>query len=109
MSGAASASKPFIGVAQAARLIAQGQASSVELTTDFLARAKANESLGAFLHLDAEGALAQARQADAASAAPLRGVLSGVPIAHKDIFATAEPPDEPPGTREASQGLRAGK
>ena len=95
-------SAAFMGVAQAARLLAQGQASSVELTTEFLSRAKAHESLGAFLHLDAHAALEQAREADARRAAGLGsgsqgavvpgGALNGVPIAHKDIFVTEDAP-----------------
>ena len=87
-------SAPFIGAAQAARLIAGGQASSVELTTEFLARARAHESLGAFLHLDADAALEQARAADARRASGTASVaaLNGVPIAHKDIFVTEDAP-----------------
>ena len=85
-----------MGVAQAARLLAQGQVSSVELTAAFLSRCRAHESLGAFLHLDADGAIEQARAADArrAQAAPagLLGALNGVPIAHKDIFVTQDAP-----------------
>ena len=88
----------FIGAAQAARLLAQGQASSVELTTEFLARAKAHEALGAFLHLDADLALEQARAADARRGATAQNAgvassaLNGVPIAHKDIFVTEDAP-----------------
>ncbi|MFN5724695.1 MAG: amidase family protein, partial [Betaproteobacteria bacterium] len=88
----------FIGAAQAARLLAQGQASSVELTTEFLARAKAHEALGAFLHLDADLALEQARAADARRGAATQNAgvtssaLNGVPIAHKDIFVTEDAP-----------------
>jgi len=88
----------FIGAAQASRLMAQGRASSAELTAEFLARAKAHEALGAFLHLDADAALEQARAADARrAAAPSRAgpplhALHGVPIAHKDIFVTQDAP-----------------
>ena len=88
-------SGPFIGVAQAARLLQAGQASSVELTTEFVQRAQAHAALGAFLHLDAEAALAQARAADAqraAGGAAAASPLLGVPIAHKDIFVTEDAP-----------------
>jgi aspartyl-tRNA(Asn)/glutamyl-tRNA(Gln) amidotransferase subunit A len=88
-------SGPFIGAAQAARLLQAGQASSVELTTEFVRRAQAHASLGAFLHLDADAALAQARAADAqraAGGAAAASPLLGVPIAHKDIFVTEDAP-----------------
>ncbi|MFM8638270.1 MAG: Asp-tRNA(Asn)/Glu-tRNA(Gln) amidotransferase subunit GatA [Betaproteobacteria bacterium] len=85
----------FIGAAQAARLLQAGQASSVELTTEFVRRAQAPAGLGAFLHLDADAALAQARAADArraAGGAAAASPLLGVPIAHKDIFVTEDAP-----------------
>ncbi len=88
-------SGPFIGAAQAARLLQAGQASSVELTTEFVRRAQAHAALGAFLHLDADAALAQARAADAqraAGGAAAASPLLGVPIAHKDIFVTEDAP-----------------
>ncbi|MFM8664641.1 MAG: Asp-tRNA(Asn)/Glu-tRNA(Gln) amidotransferase subunit GatA, partial [Betaproteobacteria bacterium] len=72
-----------------------GQASSVELTTEFVRRAQAHAALGAFLHLDADAALAQARAADAqraAGGAAAASPLLGVPIAHKDIFVTEDAP-----------------
>ncbi|NDY91040.1 Asp-tRNA(Asn)/Glu-tRNA(Gln) amidotransferase subunit GatA [Ideonella livida] len=81
-----------LGVAQAARALAAGQVSAVELTRHLLARTEADAALGAFLHVDAEGALAAAAAADAARAAGQAGPLTGVPIAHKDIFVTADMP-----------------
>ena len=51
-----------------------------------------HERLGAFLCVDEEAALAQARAADARRAAGERGALLGVPLAHKDIFVTAALP-----------------
>ncbi len=85
----------FMGVAQVARLLEQRQASSVELTTEFVRRAQAHTKLGAFLHLDSDLALAQAQAADkrrsAAGTAPGPNLL-GVPIAHKDINVTEDPP-----------------
>jgi aspartyl-tRNA(Asn)/glutamyl-tRNA(Gln) amidotransferase subunit A len=88
-------SGPFIGAAQAARLLQAGQASSVELTTEFVRRAQAHAGLGAFLHLDADASRAQARAADAqraAGGAAATSPLLGVPIAHKDIFVTEDAP-----------------
>ena len=63
--------------------------SAVELAQHFLARAQADTS-GAFLDINAEATLAQARAADAHLAAGTGGCLTGVPIAHKDIFVTRD-------------------
>jgi aspartyl-tRNA(Asn)/glutamyl-tRNA(Gln) amidotransferase subunit A len=63
------------------------QISASELATHYLARAQASE-LNAFLHIDPALTMAQAAQADARIAAGTAGPLTGVPIAHKDIFVT---------------------
>jgi aspartyl-tRNA(Asn)/glutamyl-tRNA(Gln) amidotransferase subunit A len=81
-----------LGVAAAAKALSDKTVSSTELTTALLARAKAHADLGAFVHLDREAALAAAAAADAARAAGPVGPLCGVPIAHKDIFVTADMP-----------------
>jgi len=74
----------------AARL-AGGQVSSVEVTQHFLKRVK-NEQLGAFLAVDADVSLAQAKAADVRLAAGERTPLLGVPLAHKDVFVTRDFP-----------------
>jgi aspartyl-tRNA(Asn)/glutamyl-tRNA(Gln) amidotransferase subunit A len=63
--------------------------SSVELTRHFLDRVeKAQGTLNAFISVTREHALAAAAAADRVLAAGRGGPLTGVPIAHKDIFCT---------------------
>ena len=63
--------------------------SSVELTRNHLdAIAAANPTLNAFLLVDEEGAMAAATAADERRARGDAGLLTGVPMAHKDIFCT---------------------
>jgi aspartyl-tRNA(Asn)/glutamyl-tRNA(Gln) amidotransferase subunit A len=81
-----------LGVAALGHGLASGQFSSAELTAHLLTRIEARRSLGAFLHVDAEAALQAARAADDRRAAGHRGPLLGVPMAHKDIFVTADQP-----------------
>ncbi len=77
-----------LGVAELAHVLAAKSASSAEVTQHLLARVASAAELGAFLHVDAEGALAAARVADARRAGGESGALLGIPLAHKDIFVT---------------------
>ena len=77
-----------LGVAGLSRALVAGRVSSVELTQTLLAGAEAHAELGAFLAIDRDAALAQAQVADARRARGEAAVLTGVPIAHKDIFVT---------------------
>ena len=80
-------------LAQQSQALASGQTTSVALTQHVLDRIATHTALGAFLHVDAEGALAAAAAADARRAAgQALGALDGVPIAHKDIFVTQGQP-----------------
>jgi aspartyl-tRNA(Asn)/glutamyl-tRNA(Gln) amidotransferase subunit A len=76
------------GVAELARGLAQARYSASELASELLERAQAHAGLGAFLSIDREFTLAQARAADEQRAQGRAGALTGVPIAHKDIFVT---------------------
>ena len=77
-----------LGVAALSRLLASREASSVEITRAFLDRMAAHQALGAFLATDSERALAAAKSADMAIAVGKATALTGVPVAHKDIFVT---------------------
>jgi aspartyl-tRNA(Asn)/glutamyl-tRNA(Gln) amidotransferase subunit A len=68
--------------------LAQGKLSATELAQDCLKQIQAQQALNAFVHIDAELTLAQARAADASRATGMAGPLSGIPIAHKDVFVT---------------------
>jgi len=81
-----------LGVAGLRRALAARDLSSVELTKHLLARITAHHALGAFLHVDGDRALAEAARADQRRAAGDTASLLGVPIAHKDVFVTADAP-----------------
>jgi aspartyl-tRNA(Asn)/glutamyl-tRNA(Gln) amidotransferase subunit A len=70
-------------------LLHSKQVSSTELTQHFLGRIAASEH-NAFLHVDPALSLAQAAAADVRLAEGTAGPLTGVPIAHKDIFVTRD-------------------
>ena len=80
------------GVAELRRSLAAREVSSAELTKHLLARITAHHELGAFLHVDADGALAAAALADARRSQGDTAALLGIPIAHKDVFVTADAP-----------------
>jgi len=72
------------------RALSARQLSSVELTEALLARVDTlGPALNAFLAVDREGALAKARAADARRARGEATVLTGIPLAHKDVLMTA--------------------
>ena len=74
---------------QLAAGLARGDFSSVELTQAYLDRIRQhNADLNAYITVTDDIALAQAATADEQRAAGNAGPLTGLPIAHKDIFCT---------------------
>ena len=62
--------------------------SSVELTQFFLNRIDQHQQLNSFITVTPELALAQAKAADQRIANGTSDLLTGIPIAQKDIFCT---------------------
>ena len=70
-------------------LLQTKQISATELALSYLARIHGSD-INAFLHVDQTLSLAQAAQADERLARGASGPLTGIPIAHKDIFVTRD-------------------
>ncbi|MDZ4075268.1 MAG: Asp-tRNA(Asn)/Glu-tRNA(Gln) amidotransferase subunit GatA [Hylemonella sp.] len=81
-----------LSLTELARQLRDRQVSAVETAQHFLGRMRNHQDLAAFLAVDEDATLAQARVADAALATGAAGPLAGVPIAHKDIFVTKDFP-----------------
>ena len=75
--------------AQMADALAKGETTSVELTQAHLDRvAEVDGQVKAFLHVDSEGALAQAKDVDARRAKGEKlSAIAGIPLALKDVLA----------------------
>ncbi|MEU5862287.1 MULTISPECIES: Asp-tRNA(Asn)/Glu-tRNA(Gln) amidotransferase subunit GatA [unclassified Nonomuraea] len=80
--------------AELGAMIAAGDVSAAEVAEAHLDRmAEVEPKVQAFLHVDRETTLEQARAVDARLRAGEKlGPLAGVPVAHKDIFATRDMP-----------------
>jgi len=77
-------------VAQLSAGLRQRKFSATELARDLLGRiTRAQPALNAFISIESEAALAAAAEADRRLAAGGAPPLTGVPIAHKDLFCTA--------------------
>ena len=77
-------------VAELSSLLARKEISAVELAQMYLNRIDQHRDLNAFLDVRPETTLAQARQADEFIAKGEATALTGIPIAHKDLFVTKE-------------------
>lgn len=76
-------------IAELSAALRAGETSSVELTRHLLGRIQSVGSpLNSFISVTEASALAQAETADRRIAAGDAGPLTGIPIAHKDIFCT---------------------
>ncbi len=76
-------------IKQLADGLASGEFSSTELTQDYLAKIKSDDAkYNAFITVTDEQALTAAKTADERRAAGKAEVLTGIPIAVKDIFCT---------------------
>jgi len=76
-------------IAELSRSLQAGEFTSVELTRHMLQRiGEVGSPLNALITVTGELALEQAAQADARRARGEAGPLTGIPIAHKDIFCT---------------------
>jgi aspartyl-tRNA(Asn)/glutamyl-tRNA(Gln) amidotransferase subunit A len=74
-------------LAELSRLLNTGKISSTELTRLYLERAeRLNSQLNGYINTTPERALAQAKAADLTILHKNHGPLTGIPIAHKDIF-----------------------
>ena len=81
----------FSSVVSLSTALKAKEVSAVELAQHFLDLAAAkNKHFNCFLDIRPEATLEQARAADARLAKGEAGALTGVPLAHKDIFVTKE-------------------
>ncbi len=75
-------------IALMAKALAAKEVSSMELTQYFLSRIEAEKRWNAYLDVNAHLSLEQANKADELIAAGKGTRLTGIPVAHKDVFVT---------------------
>jgi aspartyl-tRNA(Asn)/glutamyl-tRNA(Gln) amidotransferase subunit A len=78
----------YLGIAQLQQALVDKKLSAVELAQTLLSDIQAASALNAFVDVQPEASLEQARLADARLAQNQAGHLVGIPLAHKDIFVT---------------------
>ena len=79
---------PYANLAQLRSGLDNGEFSAEELAYFYLSRIDAATDLNCFITVDQEGVIAAAKNADKAIAKKRVGPLTGIPIAHKDLFCT---------------------
>lgn len=77
-------------IAELSDMLSRKEISSVELAQTYLDRIEAHKDLNAYLDVRPEATLAQAQAADERIARGEGSRLTGIPIAHKDLFVTKE-------------------
>lgn len=77
-----------LSIKQLSQELQQRKISSLELTQHFLKRIEQHSSLNAFISLNEELALQKAKMADQSIFKGQASPLTGIPMAHKDIFCT---------------------
>ena len=75
-------------IALMAKALAAKEISSTELTQYFLDRIEAGKQWNAYLDVNAHLSLEQANKADNLISSGKAGKLTGIPVAHKDVFVT---------------------
>jgi aspartyl-tRNA(Asn)/glutamyl-tRNA(Gln) amidotransferase subunit A len=75
-------------IALMAKALAAKEVSSAELTQYFLDRIEAGKQWNAYLDVNAHLSLEQANKADQLISSGKAGKLTGIPVAHKDVFVT---------------------
>lgn len=81
-----------LSLAQMANALRKKQCSSIELTDHFIKKIQSHSDLNAFISLDEEYALQQAQEADKKIAQRTHQMLTGIPMALKDLFCTTDLP-----------------
>lgn len=77
-----------LSLKQLAAALQEKTLSSVELTQHYLDKINSHSDLNSFISLDAEHALAEAQKADHSINNGTAGLLTGIPMALKDLFCT---------------------
>lgn len=79
-----------LSISELRQQLTDKKVSAVEVAQHFLDRIEAQRDLNAFITVDTEATLNQARAADAAIATHQAQSLTGIPLAHKDVFVTTD-------------------